>query len=1039
MKNILLPTICFILGLFIQPTQAQQTAYYKDAQSFYKRGQEFYAQQLYGKAKDEWAQMLALVPTANVPEWRVLQQKAELGIGLAELQLANPDAERDLLTFIYRYEPADIASQAKLGLGNYYFEKDDFDKTLVYLGAVPNQGMNNADIVKLRFRIAYAHFAKKEYKKAEPLFKQIKTVKGDYYEPANYYYGLLCFYENDFGQALESFKLVAEDKKYQYNTVVPVYICQIYFQTQKYDEVISYGQPLTKDDKIKEQAQLAQLIGQAYFEKGNYAQALPYLEMYLEKSGKVSEEFLYQIAYTQYRTGNYDKAVKNFEQLNGLDSELGQNALYNMADCYLKTDNKTSARLAFQKSAAMNYSPKVKSDAIINFAKLSYEQGADAEAIQALQQIDNKSTYYDEAQNLLSEIFLNTRDYETALRSIRAIPNKSAQIKTTQQKLAYFRAMQLYKDKKTDESLKLLDESLQSGTHEETTALAHFWKGEIFYQNMAWDKSEAEYKKHAAIAPRLKQIPPNSSLGVAQYALGYISLKKGEVRQAGDYYEKAVEEIEKNHLNKTKDEYLINQVYPDALLKAGDCFLYQNSYAKADRNYKKIIDNKLPNTDYALYQQSIVLHLTNQPEAQRVQLDKLIKNYPSSLYADDALYAMGNNYMTSRSYDLARQSYAKINESYPNSDYADRSLLKQGIIAYSQGQNEQALRYYEAVFRNNPQSEEAKDAAGLMEEIYVAMGNPDGYFNFLGTIQGYSVNETARDSVMYRSAERKFKASEWAAAAEGFSKYLERYPTGLNSLQGRFYRAEALYELKRYEEALKDYNFLSEQNNPNFAETVNLRAGRISYNIAATRNFAEAAKYYARLEKYASTETNRYEAQLFGLRAAYFGNTWGQVAAAADKLIKNPRAVQSEKAEAHFYLAKTQQANKQNQLAKDNYKQNIALAGDEASAAEARYQIALMTYQERDLAKAQDMCFQTNKEIPNHPFWLVKSFVLLSDIYAEQGNLFQAKATLESIVNNFKPNSPAEEALLQEAKTKLVNVKKAEADKSKLDNNKKTR
>ncbi len=1039
MKNKLGIIICFCISLYINHINAQQSSWYKDAQAAYKRGQEFYSQQLYGKAKEEFELLLNAPSSVHNPEWEVLKQKAELGLGLAALQLQNPDAEKQLLTFIYKNEPSDIATQAKLGLGYFYFDKNNFDKALAFLGTVPNKGMSNEEIVKLRFRLAYSHFSKKEYKKAEPLFKQIKTVKGEYYEPANYYYGLSCFYENDYGAALESFKLIANDKKYQYNSVVPVYICQIYFLNKQYDEVIAYGEPLTKDAGIKDQAQIAQLVGQAYFEKGNFAAALPYLENYLDKTPKVSEEFLYQVAYTQYRTNNYSKAVKNFEQLNTLDSELGQNAIYNMADCYLKTNNKTSARLAFQKAAAMNYNQKVKSDAIINFAKLSYELGADAEAIQALQQIDSKSTYYEEAQNLLSEVFLNTRDYETALKSIRNIPNKSKQIKETHQKLAYFRAMQLFREKKNGEASRLLDESLQAGSHEETTALAYFWKGEIFYTDNQWDKAESEYKKHLQLANKLRQIPTNSSAAVSQYALGYIYLKKADYRQAGDWFEKTIKDVEDNHLNKTKDEYLLNQVYPDALLKAGDCFLYQNSYAKADRNYKKIIDNKYPNTDYALYQQSIILHLTNQPEAQRVQLDKIIKNYPTSLYADDALYAMGNNYMASRSYDLARQSYAKINQDYPSSEYADRSLLKQGIIAYSQGQNEQALRYYEAVFRNNPQSEEAKDAAGLMEEIYVSAGNPEGYFNFLSTVQGFSVNESARDSVMYRSAERKFKSNDWAAAADGFSKYLDRYPTGMNSLQARFYRAESLFELKRYADALKDYSFLSDQNNPNFAETVNLRAGRITYNIQATRNFAEAAKFYSRLEKYASTEANRYEAQLFGLRAAYFGNQPAQVPAAADKVIKNPRATQPDKADAHYFLAKIQQANKQNQAAKDNYKQNIMLSGDEAFAAEARYQIALMTYQERDLTKAQDMCFQTNKEIPNHPFWLVKSFILLSDIYAEQGNLFQAKATLESIVNNFKPSTAEEESLLQEAKTKLANVKKAEADKSKLDNNKKPR
>ena len=75
-----------------------------------------------------------------------------------------------------------------------------------------------------------------------------------------------------------------------------------------------------------------------------------------------------------------------------------------------------------------------------------------------------------------------------------------------------------------------------------------------------------------------------------------------------------------------------------------------------------------------------------------------------------------------------------------------------------------------------------------------------------------------------------------------------------------------------------------------------------------------------------------------------------------------------------------------------------------------------------------DLCFQNNKEIPAHPYWLVKSFILLADIYAEKGNLFQAKATLQSIVDNYK----GDQKLMDEASQKLALVKKAEANKSKL-------
>ena len=88
----------------------------------------------------------------------------------------------------------------------------------------------------------------------------------------------------------------------------------------------------------------------------------------------------------------------------------------------------------------------------------------------------------------------------------------------------------------------------------------------------------------------------------------------------------------------------------------------------------------------------------------------------------------------------------------------------------------------------------------------------------------------------------------------------------------------------------------------------------------------------------------------------------------------------------------------------------------------------LYNYQNRNLDKAMEFCFLNNKEIPSYPYWLVKSFILLADIYAEKDNLFQAKATLQSIVDNYK----GDQALLDEAKRKLQLVKDAEKTKSKI-------
>jgi TolA-binding protein len=1019
--------LVFALSL---PLAAQKSAVNRTANPTYTRGMEFYSQGLYGKAQDELSLFLQTPNTGTNKAEAGARSQAELYRAVAALRLDNPDAEQSLLNFIYNNQPAPIASVAKLEVGRYYYAKKDHDKTIQYLSSVSSGDLTNKELTEVKFQLAYAYFSKKDFKKAQPLFQQIRNIKGDYYEPSNYYFGLSAYYEGDLKVALESFKLVVNDKKHRYNTIVPAYICQIYFSQKEYREVISYGNTVVNSSDLREKEQVSKLIGQSYFELKDYAAALPYLTQYIEKTPKVPQEDIYQLAYTQYRTASYAKAIPNFEQLNTLNTDLGQNALYNLADCYLKTNNKTAARQAFLRASDMNFDANVKEDAFINYAKLSYELGFDNEAIKALQKIEEKSAYHNEAQNLLSSIFLNTRDYESALVTLRTLKPQTPKIKETHQKVAYYRGIQLLRDKKTADAIKLFDESLAiDGKNTEITALTQFWKGDALYQQDNYAGATSSYDNYIKTVDKVKttNLPYNSRPEIAYYGLGYAYIRQDKYPQAAEKFAQTVAIIKPSRMS-IPDKYVTDYVYPDALLRAGDCYLFQNNYGKAAGYYRDIIDNNYDNTDYALYQLSFTYQLSPTPQyyEQLALLDKLVKTYPKSLYADDALYAMGNTYMTLKRVDMAKENYTRIGSEYPQSEYRDRALLKLGVIAYSNSKNDEALRYYEAVFRNNPQSDEAKDALGLMQDIYVESGNPDGYFNFLSTVGGYSIKEDERDSVMYRSAEKKFRSAAWNEAITGFNSYLQRYPTGNYSMNARFYRAESLYETKKYSEALADYKFISDKNTQPNIETANLRAANVAYHINS--DYEQAYTFYTRLEKYATTEENKKEAQYYGMKSAYFGNKMNELAPAAQKFLTNARATQSEKAEAYFYLGKVALNNKDYAQAKTNFTKNIDLSADDAFAAESRYRLAQIAYFERDLTKAKDLCIKTNKEIPNHIDWIARSFILLADIHAEEGNLFQAKSTLESIIANYK----GDESILKEARTKLENVKKAEAEKSKI-------
>jgi hypothetical protein len=100
--------------------------------------------------------------------------------------------------------------------GNYYFEKGDYTKALEYFEKVSPDDLNNYELTAWKFKKGYAHFVKKQWEKARPLFKEVKNIKqSDYFYPSNYYYALSSFFSHDYNEALAGFHVAKESPQYQ--------------------------------------------------------------------------------------------------------------------------------------------------------------------------------------------------------------------------------------------------------------------------------------------------------------------------------------------------------------------------------------------------------------------------------------------------------------------------------------------------------------------------------------------------------------------------------------------------------------------------------------------------------------------------------------------------------------------------------------------------------------------------------------------------------------------------------------------------------
>ena len=81
----------------------------------------------------------------------------------------------------------------------------------------------------------------------------------------------------------------------------------------------------------------------------------------------------------------------------------------------------------------------------------------------------------------------------------------------------------------------------------------------------------------------------------------------------------------------------------------------------------------------------------------------------------------------------------------------------------------------------------------------------------------------------------------------------------------------------------------------------------------------------------------------------------------------------------------------------------INLVKDE-SAVEANYLLAKIFYDQSLETQALETLYSLNENFSNYDYWVGRSYLLIAEIFMSMGESFQAKATLESLLENTEIN-----------------------------------
>lgn len=994
--------ICGVLLLAVNFMYAQQTTVFTEANLAYKRGVDLFNQGVYGLAQQEFQTAINLLRPVNEPEWRETKTNAELYYAKCAVRLEQPEAEVLVIDLLRDKAPSPVASQAALEIGDYYFNAKKYDKALAYYDMAPAGSGAARD--EINFKKGYSLFVTKKFPQAKALFAGIKeNPRSEWYYPSNYYYGCCVFFEGRYDDALKAFGRCEESPKYK--KLIPYYQTQIYFAKKQYDQVIAYAAPKAKDNNLSNQAEISQLVGKAYFEKKDYTKALPYLDFAARNGVNMTPGDYYQLGYAQYQNKYYKEAIENFEQLTKQDSLLGQNGLYHLGDCYLRTNNKFAARNAFGQASSLNYDPSVKEDALFNYAKLSYELKYDRDALTAFQSIPAGSQYFDEAQNYMSDIFLNTRDYDRAISTLEGMKNRNQRLNTAYQKVCYLRGLQLYQNNQKDEARRYFNKSLDFPLDKTTAALCSYWMGVIAHENGEYNISKTHLSAFLSQAANLRDLPEESSLAMGQYVQGYNFLKLNDFNGALTNFAACVEGLKRDQ-PKIKSDQIRTAVLGDAILRAGDCHFKKKQYKEALSFYNEAITRKADGFEYALYQKAIIRGLQGSPLDKILALEDLVTKYPNSRFTDEALYQLGVTYQEIGKFDQAIPPLKRLVADFRGrSNLVNQALLRLGLISYNQGNTTAAVNYYKQVFSNNPENAEAKDALAALEEIYVKeLNRPDEYFSFLETVPGYNVSTASKDSVTYQSAEIQYQNGRYTQAIDGFTTYLSKFPNGRYVVPAYYFRAEsyAAGTIGKYDLAQKDYATVVGKGPGKYFAKAAEKAALISFN---NKDYTQSLELARKWEESAQNDNSRLDAQVHILRTAYITKNSVAVFEYGRKVSTAMVASTDQVATANYYMGKTAY-DQGNYPQANTYLRNVTQQTQSEMMAESWHLLAQIMYKQRRYSEAEQLVTDANKASAGYNDWIARNLILLSDVYADSGDKNSAQAALEAVLENYKGNDP---------------------------------
>jgi len=1000
MNKILLIISLLLLNLiWVVKGEAQQTEFYNNPAANYRQAVELFEKQAYNPAKEVFDKLIA----QDQLESELEKENSSYYASVCAVELGDKDALYRVEKFVAAYPESKWLPAINFDLGKIYFDKKQYSQALESLDMVSPKSLSRDQRSNLYYMKGVCYLRKSNFNAALSSFNKVDKKNSSLSASAAYYKAHIYYQKGDYQKALTGFKSLENNRKFK--KYIPNYLINIYYHMGDYQKVIDEGILYIPKADRKSKADIARLVANSYYQLNDYEKAYEYYQIFENSTRrKISPEEQYRIGYTKFMAAKYKDAIRNFQQASSEQSSLAQNAWYHLGFCYLNAGEQKFAQNAFLKAYKSGEDKVVATDALFNYEKISIEQGGDLynDPLGILQDfIDNNpsNSRINEAYDLMAQLYLSSKNYNAALKSIEKTSSPNLKLQEVYQQLAYFQGVDYFNRGSYTDASGYFQKSLKYRSDKKTEALATFWYADAMYRQKQYSNANQKYKQFL----QNSQARNTGLYDQALYNLAYTSFNQKQ-------YSNAIKQF-RDFLNSGSSRANLTT---DARLRLADSYFIIKQYDNAMLWYKKVIANGNQDIDYALYQKAFCYGAKGEFNNKITTLNALVATYKKSVLYDDAIYEIASTYSILNDQRHAISNYEKLVREKPGSSFAKKSLVKMGFLYYNNNQYDRAIITLKKVIDKYPASLEAKEALNTLENVFMDLGQIDDYFAYAKGLDFVQVSTSMEDSLTFTTGENYYIDGNCIKATAQFLKYTKKFPKGGFVLRAYNYLSICSEKQNNEVQAAIYYEKIVSFPENQYSENALLNLARLSFD---KKDYSKSLEYYERLSTIAEDKGRQLEAIDGTMRTAYLTGNYQKAADMAGQLLKTEKVSEDQIVKAHFIAAKSAMELRKTQVAEREFNITDGLTTGELGA-ESKYMLALIQYRTNKLDDAENTVYELSEQYQSFGYWVAKGFLLLADIYYARDNVFQAQQTLQSIIDNYQG-----EDLKKEAQDKLNRLK----------------